>query len=66
MLDVVLEAQMLLFGHLTFDSFNPCCAGCSSGSGKHRGRDNDVSKVSILVVLDVVLEVAQQVSLVLF
>ena len=36
--------------------FNPCCAGCSSGSNRVRQLRSCYSGVSILVVLDVVLE----------
>ena len=56
MLDVVLEVvyQILLF-FLEF-GFNPCCAGCSSGSGNTNNHGLHFRRVSILVVLDVVLE----------
>ena len=37
-------------------SFNPCCAGCSSGSKGGRWETVAFLSVSILVVLDVVLE----------
>ena len=37
-------------------SFNPCCAGCSSGSLSIHRTHGSRLKVSILVVLDVVLE----------
>ena len=36
--------------------FNPCCAGCSSGSPIPCFSSSRLSAVSILVVLDVVLE----------
>ena len=39
-------------------SFNPCCAGCSSGSASVVFVAFYCVKVSILVVLDVVLEVS--------
>ena len=38
-------------------SFNPCCVGNSSGSTKSITSSFDVQKVSILVVLEIVLEV---------
>ena len=38
------------------ESFNPCCAGCSSGRMRPRKTNIQVMQVSILVVLDVVLE----------
>ena len=37
--------------------FNPCCAGCSSGSAGQHHEYSFILEVSILVVLDVVLEV---------
>ena len=40
-----------------FWSFNPCCAGCSSGSASTNWKKVSRFGVSILVVLDVVLEV---------
>ena len=82
MLDVVLEVQILVSAHHVENSFNPCCAGCSSGrtvvglfgkinlsfnpccagcsSGRKRVRPiQRMDRVSILVVLDVVLEVCR-------
>ena len=57
MLDVVLEVPVESVEYGNIGSFNPCCAGCSSG----RIEVSEVAKcnttVSILVVLDVVLEV---------
>ena len=55
-LDVVLEVHNPFYTKGTTHCFNPCCAGCSSGSGsKSIGRYKGIN-VSILVVLDVVLE----------
>ena len=57
MLDVVLEDQNFIDVLDKEDCFNPCCAGCSSGSRIISCTFAFPSLVSILVVLDVVLEV---------
>ena len=56
MLDVVLEARSNVYYIDTDDAFNPCCAGCSSGSGEALCAVAIEYLLSILVVLDVVLE----------
>ena len=55
-LDVVLEATQFAVTGTIEQRFNPCCAGCSSGSVGPACRLIAVQSVSILVVLDVVLE----------
>ena len=55
-LDVVLEVCTDAVWLVVRLSFNPCCAGCSSGSLNRVLKCVDAEQVSILVVLDVVLE----------
>ena len=55
-LDVVLEVPQNLHLYSIMSCFNPCCAGCSSGSKLPLLYFAYVPTVSILVVLDVVLE----------
>ena len=55
-LDVVLEERCYPLTFFTTQSFNPCCAGCSSGRGNLLKCSEVKKSVSILVVLDVVLE----------
>ena len=57
MLDVVLEATHQQACHNHKNHFNPCCAGCSSGRGVGYKSNFENASISILVVLDVVLEV---------
>ena len=45
-----------MLGSILELSFNPCCAGCSSGSSFIFNPLYDCYYLSILVVLDVVLE----------
>ena len=56
MLDVVLEEPKHKYLYMMAKSFNPCCAGCSSGSQGVLHFQAINHSVSILVVLDVVLE----------
>ena len=56
MLDVVLEVFNEILNEYALSGFNPCCAGCSSGSCIPCGCVGCCCSVSILVVLDVVLE----------
>ena len=56
MLDVVLEVYLSRNAELSNRCFNPCCAGCSSGSCAIPFDGVQPVRVSILVVLDVVLE----------
>ena len=58
MLDVVLEVMLRAAGGRPKTNFNPCCAGCSSGSVISNGLVYVQILISILVVLDVVLEEA--------
>ena len=55
-LDVVLEDTQKVNTGITTSSFNPCCAGCSSGRVVPFIPSSLFYLVSILVVLDVVLE----------
>ena len=59
MLDVVLEVPDRLDLIDAEWTFNPCCAGCSSGRASSLLPIADLSALSILVVLDVVLEVLE-------
>ena len=59
-LDVVLEDLTATSTLPLFTSFNPCCAGCSSGSFFCNMIQLPSVSLSILVVLDVVLEVLAQ------
>ena len=56
MLDVVLEVRVGNDFDIAWTAFNPCCAGCSSGRNRNQYIDKTLT-LSILVVLDVVLEV---------
>ena len=62
MLDVVLEASPVDQSDAIVTSFNPCCAGCSSGRSSNCLTHHQLRIVSILVVLDVVLEVGDPVK----
>ena len=56
MLDVVLEVLLICMVVMSISTFNPCCAGCSSGRSTLGVRLTIPIILSILVVLDVVLE----------
>ena len=56
-LDVVLEVKEHGSTEFLSKTFNPCCAGCSSGRGQRSICRQTAFYLSILVVLDVVLEV---------
>ncbi len=56
MLEVILEAFAQMMGEADDKSFNPCCAGSNSGRDEMLDIMIENYVVSILVVLEVILE----------